>query len=149
MKLYGISGLGADERVFNYLELEVELLPISWIPVQKNESIESYAKRLSLVINQEEDFGILGVSFGGLIAVEISKKMDPQLTILVSSVETTSQLPFLHRAFGKLGILPLLPTLLFKPPKILANILFGAKNKLLLNQIIEDTDLDFAKWAVN
>jgi hypothetical protein len=29
MKIYAISGLGADERVFKYLSLKYELVPIS------------------------------------------------------------------------------------------------------------------------
>lgn len=43
----------------------------------------------------------------------------------------------------------MLPKRLFLPPKFLANFLFGAKNKKLLNKIINDTDLAFAKWAIN
>ncbi|MGB0839278.1 MAG: hypothetical protein ACPGXL_04005 [Chitinophagales bacterium] len=31
MKLYGISGLGADQRVFQYLNLDCELIPLDWI----------------------------------------------------------------------------------------------------------------------
>jgi len=149
MKLYGISGLGADKRVFEFLTLECELIPIEWIEPLKNETIENYAIRLSKSINKKEDFGIMGVSFGGLIAIEISKRLNPKLTILISSVETKWELRTIYRIIGKTKLLKLIPQFLFDPPRIIANWVFGAKKKKLLHQILDDTDLKFAKWAVN
>ena len=40
-----------------------------------------YAKRMAGKINTEEEFGILGVSFGGLVAVEMSKILKPKMTV--------------------------------------------------------------------
>lgn len=149
MKLYGISGLGADKRVFEYLDLDCKLIPIEWIEPLKNETIESYSIRISKSINREEDFGIMGVSFGGLVAVEISKRLNPKLTILISSAETRLELRLIYRIIGKTKLLKLIPQFLFDPPRIIADWIFGAVNKKLLNQILNDTDLYFAKWAVN
>ena len=149
MKLYGISGLGADKRVFEYLDLDCKLIPIEWIEPLKNETIESYSIRISKSINREEDFGIMGVSFGGLVAVEISKRLNPKLTILISSAETKLELRLIYRIIGKTKLLKLIPQFIFDPPRIIADWIFGAVNKKLLNQILNDTDLYFAKWAVN
>lgn len=149
MKLYGISGLGADKRVFEYLTLDCEFIPIEWIEPSNDETIENYSIRFSKSINKKEDFGIMGISFGGLIAVEISKKLNPKLTILISSAETKAELRTIYRIIGKTGLLKLIPQFLFDPPRIVANWVFGAKNKKLLSQILDDTDLKFAKWAVN
>ena len=149
MKLYGISGLGADKRVFEYLDLDCKLIPIEWIEPLKNETIESYSIRISKSINREEDFGIMGVSFGGLVAVEISKRLNPKLMILISSAETRLELRLIYRIIGKTKLLKLIPQFLFDPPRIIADWIFGAVNKKLLNQILNDTDLYFAKWAVN
>ncbi len=76
MKIYGISGLGADKRAFQFLTLACEFIPIDWIDPLRTEHIEDYSLRLSKLINQDEDFAILGVSFGGLIAAEISKTLN-------------------------------------------------------------------------
>ena len=92
MKLYVISGLGADKRVFQYLTLNYELIPIDQINPQGNESIKTYSIRLAQKIDTSEKFGIVGVSFGGLVAVEISKQLKPAITILISSVETRGEL---------------------------------------------------------
>lgn len=150
MKIYGISGLGADERVFDYLTLEHELIPVEWIVPQNRESIVDYSKRLieKYKIGSKTEFGVLGVSFGGLVATEISKLTKPSLTILISSVETKDELPILIRLVGKLKIIDLIPKQLFSPPKAIARFLFGTNKKELLNSILDDTDLSFAKWAV-
>lgn len=148
MKIYGISGLGADQRVFKYLKLDCEFIPIDWITPLKKESIENYALRLAQVIDTNETFGILGVSFGGLVATEISKKLNPKLTILISTAEINKELPTIYRLFGQTGIINWMPKQLFDPPRFLAHWIFGTQRKKLLNAILEDTDLTFAKWAI-
>jgi len=148
LKVYGISGLGADKRVFDFLTLDFDFIPIDWITPEKNESIENYSKRLSHVIDTENDFGIIGVSFGGLIATEISQILKPKITILISSAHTKNELRPIFKWFGKTGLINLIPTSLFDPPRLIAKYLFGVKDSKLLNDILDDTDLSFAKWAV-
>ncbi len=148
MKIYGISGLGADKRVFDFLTLDFEFIPIDWITPNKNESIKNYSKRLSSLIDTKNDFCLIGVSFGGLIATEISEILNPKITILISSAHTKNELRPIFIWFGKTKLIKLMPTFLFDPPRIIAKYLFGAKNNKLLNDILDDTDLSFAKWAV-
>ena len=109
MKIYAISGLGADARVFNYLSLDIEIIPLEWITPISDESIEHYAERLSDKINKEEPFYLLGVSFGGIVATEISKITRPIATILISSAEVKAELRWIYGLIGKLNIIPLLP----------------------------------------
>lgn len=148
MKLYAISGLGADKRVFQNLRLDCELIPIDWIEPKKNETIEAYSNRLSQGIDTTEKFGIIGVSFGGLVAVEMSKQLNPVLTIIISSAETYKELRTIYRVFGKSKLVGLIPVKFFDPPRRIAHWVFGAKDKQLLSKILDDTDLNFAKWAV-
>lgn len=149
MKLYLIGGLGADERVFKHLQLECETEVIKWLEPKPNETITAYSKRLLEQVNEEEIFGFLGVSFGGLIALELTKLSNPEKVILISSVETDNQLPRKYLTIGKTKILNIVPNSLIKPPNALLRFLFGAKNKSLLKQIIDDTDPNFIKWALN
>ncbi len=149
MKVYGISGLGADKRVFNFITLNYPFTPIDWILPYKNESIEEYSKRLSSIIDTENDFCLIGVSFGGLIATEMSKFLKPKITILISSAHTKNELKSIFKWFGKTKVIKLIPTFLFYPPKFIASYLFGAKNNKLLNKILDDTDLSFVKWAIH
>ncbi|WP_299679695.1 alpha/beta hydrolase [uncultured Dokdonia sp.] len=149
MKIYGISGLGADKRVFDALTLDVEFVPIDWITPKKKESIKKYSKRLSAIIDVENDFCLIGVSFGGLIATEINQILRPKKTILISSAHTKYELPAIFRWFGKTKLIRFIPTFLFDPPRFIATYLFGVKDGQLLRAILDDTDLDFTKWAIN
>ncbi len=149
MKIYGVSGLGADKIVYQYLSLKSPLVCIDWIDPLKNESIEAYALRFSKKIKKGEDFGIIGVSFGGLIAVEISKIMNPVFTILISSVQAKSELRSVYRFVGKLNLIKFIPTAMFRPPKRMTNFFFGARDKKRLFEILDDADPIFTKWAVH
>lgn len=140
--------MGADKRVFENIFLNADFIPIDWIDPFKDEPIESYALRLSSEIDETEDFGVLGVSFGGLIAVEMSKKLKPTLTILISSAETRKDLRSIFRFIGKIGFVRFLPKWVFDPPRGLAYYLFGTENKTLLHEILDDSNLNFTKWAV-
>ncbi|QHT68228.1 alpha/beta hydrolase [Rhodocytophaga rosea] len=148
MKVYAISGLGADKRVFEYLDLRYELISLDWIEPKRDEELSEYASRLAEKINTKENFILIGVSFGGLIAIEISKILKPALVILISSAETKSDLRRVYRIIGKTGIIKVIPAVFFKPPAKLAEWIFGAKNKQLLREIINETDLRFVKWAI-
>ncbi len=151
MKIYAISGLGADKSVFEYLELENELITLDWIPPKVNEPIEEYAKRFAenYGVDKEINFIILGVSFGGLIATEISKLYQPKMTFLISSAETKYEINKFWKLIGQVGITKILPKNLFDPPRKFAHFLFGTQKKKLLNAILDDTDVGFTKWAIN
>lgn len=149
MKLFAFSGLGADERVFEYLNLEVPIIPVKWIPPQKDESLSDYSKRLSLKIDGREPFGLIGVSFGGMVAGTISKILHPELTIIISSATKSSELPQWWQLVRKTGILKMISSRVIKPSPFLIRWLFSTKNKQLLDDIIRDTDADFLKWALN
>lgn len=148
MKLYAFSGLGADARCFDFLNLDWELEVLEWIAPKKNEPIKEYASRISTQIDQSQPFGIVGLSFGGLIAKEVSQLLDPKVTVLISSVVNSSEIPAFYRLAGKLEITRILPKSLCVPPAFIANYMFSAQNKVLLRAILKDTDPTFAKWAI-
>ena len=149
MKIYAISGLGADERVFKFLDLNYELVPLNWIENKKNETIESYSKRLAQKIDTSEDFIVLGLSFGGLIATEMNKFLNPKTTILISSIETKNELPLIYKVGGKLNFTKLIPDNLLTKSNQFVEFLFGTKKKKLLNNIITESNPIFSKWALN
>ena len=149
MKIYGISGLGADQRVFQELKLSTRLETLPWVIPNKKETLPCYAERMCSQIDQTEDFIILGVSFGGLVAVEMSKILKPKLTILVSSLETKNELKPIFSFLNKTKLGNILPKQLFVPPNRLAYHLFGTNKREMLANILRDTDRAFSKWAVN
>jgi len=55
----------------------------------------------------------------------------------------------MYRLFGKTRIQSVLPRFFFDIPRPIAYYLFGTNNKELLKSILDDTDLNFTKWAIN
>lgn len=148
MNIYGIGGLGTDERVFSKIELSDKIISIHWIKHHKNDNLTSYAQRLATQINNNEPFVLIGVSLGGFLAVELNKFVSPVKTILISSAEKYYEIPLFFRIAGKLKLLKIFPFLV-NPPKFVIHWAFGAKNKKLLNAILDNTDPKFTNWALH
>ena len=153
MKLYCISGLGIDQTPFEFLEInpEYELVYIKWIKAKKKESLPEYAHRLAEVIDDSVPFALLGLSFGGMIAIEIAKKKKPQHLILLSSIPHPGQMPKLYK-FGKfIKVYFWFPFGLFKKNVKLTNKLFGIKgnaHQRIMHNVMEKTDTGFLRWAI-
>lgn len=150
--VYLFSGLGADERVFQYLDLSFcKPIFIKWNLPNNNESIESYATRLLEQI-QDKNPVLVGVSFGGIMAVEVAKLITTEKVILISSVKTKQEIPFYFRYAGNIKMHKLLPVSLLQYFNFISNLFFGVEDeteKKLLKNIIKDTNLIFLKWAID
>lgn len=151
-RIYILSGLGADERVFQLLDFS-DFAPvfIKWIIPEENESIENYANRLLAQIDTPNPL-ILGLSFGGMMATEIAKLMTVEKIILISSAKTNREIPFYYQLSGFLGIHKLIPTKVLKSSNVFTNWFFGANStfeKQLLKEILHDTNPVFLKWAIH
>lgn len=151
-KIYILSGLGADERVFQKLDFSgFDVTFVHWIVPLDKETIEEYAKRLLNQIPTEKPI-LVGLSFGGIMAVEIAKLIATEKVILIASAKTKSEIPFYFRLAGKLRLHKLVPTALLKSSNFMTNWLFGAstlEDKQLLKQIMIDADPIFLKWAID
>lgn len=151
-KLYIFSGLGADERVFQRLDFSgFSTTFIEWVVPQDKETIENYSTRLLAQITTKKPI-LIGLSFGGIIAVEVAKQIETEKVILIASAKTKSEIPFYYRFAGNFGLHKLLPTRLLKSSNFITNWFFGTTSTLdkqLLRQILIDTDPTFLKWAID
>jgi pimeloyl-ACP methyl ester carboxylesterase len=145
--------MGADHRVFKYLQLPEGYEPsyIQWIPPLKKESLRDYAYRLTQQIETTQPFVIAGVSLGGMLAVEIAKRITPVSTILISSVPVSTHLPKYYRLAGALGLGKLIPATLLKSAAILKHslMMYPAEKRRLMRQVIWSSDDRFIRWALN
>lgn len=150
--IYIFSGLGADERVFKKLNFSgFSITFIRWIIPQNLETIENYAKRLLDQIPTIRPT-LIGLSFGGLIAVEVAKQIETEKVILISSAKIKSEIPFYYRWAGQLRIHKLFPTKFLKKYNFLSSYFFGAtssSDKQILKAILDDTDPTFLIWAID
>ncbi len=153
MKVYFISGLAADGRVFKYIQLPAhcEAVFLEWIPPLEKETLQHYAVRMAEKINASESFAIIGLSMGGMMATEITKRIKPQITILISSIPLSGQLPFYLKAAGAFGLHRMVPLSFLKSAAV-ARSIFSLKmsdEKNILIQTIKESDSHFTRWAMN
>jgi pimeloyl-ACP methyl ester carboxylesterase len=115
------------------------------------ESIESYSRRLTEQIESTRPI-LIGLSFGGLIAIEVAKFIDTEKIILISSAKTWRGIPFFYRFPGRLKFHKILPARLLRKRNIFSNWFFGIKGvreRELLSEILADTEPAFLKWAID
>lgn len=150
--IFIFSGLGADKRVFQKLDLSnFEVIYIKWIIPQTKETIEEYATRLVCQITDKTPI-LIGLSFGGIMAIEVSKQIETEKIVLISSVKTRKEIPFYFRFAGKLRLHKLLPAKILKSANFMTNWFFGTSSKFdkeILKQILRETEPIFLKWAID
>ncbi len=153
MTLYLISGLGADKRMFQKLQLphRLPVVYIDWVEPLPKESLEDYCKRLAACIDPAEEFMLIGLSLGGIVSIEIAKFLQPQKIIIISSIATKYEMPWMFKVAKFINLYKLVPLTFLKTPSLILNWLFGARTaeeKALLKQIILNTPLTFLGWAI-
>lgn len=151
--IYCVSGLGADFRVFQKLKFQgYQPVHICWEEPGTAENISDYAKRLTQQITSNKPI-LIGLSFGGIIAVEIAKQIATEKVILISSTKNRQEVPTYFQ------ILRWFPIHRFLPARFLlwlgqwfATWFFGLETKeeiQLLKAILYDTNAQFMKWAID
>ena len=149
---YLIPGLGADERVFQFLRLRGEIHILHWLaPQTPDEPLAHYAARLAEDIPVAQVCWLVGISFGGVLALEVGALRPLARVVLISSLAGPRELPWPARLARATGLHRLLlPQLLPLVPRA-AQWFFSAANGRdyeLLKQIIRDTDPQFSRWAI-
>jgi len=149
--LYVFSGLGADKRVFYKIDFgNYNVVFIEWITPHKNETIENYALRLTTQISTTNPI-LVGLSFGGMMAVEVAKHISAEKVILISSAKNKNEIPYYFRVAGTLGIHKIIPPALLVKVNMFTNWFFSSRtveDKKMLSAILHDTDPVFLKWAI-
>ena len=150
--IYCIRGLGADEKIFTNLHISgYELRYIPWIRPHKKESMHGYAKRMGEYI-KEKPAVLLGVSFGGMMGIEIAKQVPLQKLIIVSSIKSAGEMPRWMKAAGTLKLHKLLPTRLHKYTEKIDNARLGVstkEEKEMVRAYRKNADLVFVDWAIH
>ena len=151
--IYCISGLGADEGAFSRLKIEGhQLVYLPWLLPQKKESIRDYAQRMSEGIKEDNPI-IMGLSFGGMMAIEIAKLMPVAKIILISSIRTTDELP---RWMKRIALLNLNKIFAMRSRKILEpvqNRFLGITNNseeiMMVRNYRKNAPIIYTTWAIN
>ena len=137
--------------MFRGLRLPGPAVVLRWLPPQSpTEPLRHYAARLAEAVPLAQSCWLVGVSFGGLLALEVGRLRPLARIVLISSLAATSQLPPLLKLGRVTRLYRLVPFGLLSRLPRLAQWFFGARNGReyrLLARILRDTDPVFARWA--
>lgn len=152
MNAYFISGLGADKKAFQKIKLPQGYEPVylDWITPGTNESLTDYARRFSSLINDDE-FVLIGLSFGGMLACELARLRTPLKTIIISSIGCSDELPWYFKRAGSIGLHKYVPIKLLGAATVLKNMLGTAskEDKALIYRYAKFADPNLIRWSLN
>lgn len=151
--VYLMPGMAANPSIFEHIKLpedQFEIHWLEWMMPHKNESLESYAKRMLEHIKHENSV-LLGVSFGGILVQEMSKYMNFRKLFVVSSVKSKHELPKRMKVMKFTKAYKLLPTQLVSNIDFLAKYAFGetiTKRIDLYKKYLSVSDKQYLDWAI-
>lgn len=153
--IYFVPGLAASTDIFEYLELPkdtFEVFLLNWlVPESVNESIENYAQRMCNRI-QHENPVLVGVSFGGVMVQEMSKLINTQKTIIISSVKCRKEMPTRMKIAKATKAYKLLPTKAINNIEEFSKYAFGdvvKKRVELYKRYLSMRDEIYLPWAIH
>ncbi|MCH5715332.1 alpha/beta hydrolase [Niabella hibiscisoli] len=128
-KIYIFSGLGVDRRVFNEIDFgDLDITHVEWIKPEPNEPLVHYAERIAE--NRVAPHSVLiGLSFGGMLSVEIAKLIPVDKIVLIASAKTKDELPRGVLMKWLLRIRRFIPEYSLTRPNRIAYWFFGVKEK--------------------
>lgn len=107
--IFCISGLGANETAFSKLVIPGHHLKvIPWLQPLPDESLALYAERMRAIIDEPEPI-LMGLSFGGMVCIEIAKQIPVKKIILISSVKSAAELPLWMKRIARLKLNKIVP----------------------------------------
>ncbi|MEH0158728.1 alpha/beta hydrolase [Limibacter armeniacum] len=159
--IFFISGLGTDRRTYSRLKLDFEerIVYVDWLVPEKRDTMQSYAQRLVEKYGMRENAIIVGTSFGGMLASEISKIINNPLNILIASASHKNELMAWLPIVTKLRLNKVVPKGMFTRPGRFTERLMGVPNNVksgylregveMFRQMIKDMHPDFIWWGID
>lgn len=157
--VFCISGLGADERIFSKLIVPgIHFNFLQWLIPAKKESIEAYAKRMCDQLPagridpmSKDRLMLMGVSFGGMMAIEMAKYLPGAEVILISSVKSRKELPGWAKLATALRLYKLTPARQRPWMRSIGNHFLGVETEeeiRISNEFMENVDRVYLRWAI-
>ena len=150
--IYCISGLGADERAFSRLQVDgYNITCLPWLTPLPKETITAYACRMREGI-QEENPVLMGLSFGGMMSIEIAKQLPVEKLILISSIKCVKELPVWMKTAGMFRLNRVLPMRSYKFTEPIQNRNLGISTPEeieLVRSYRRNAPQAYMDWAIN
>ncbi len=151
--LYLLPGTGSDARVFDKLELpkKYTVHHLAYSTPSPSMNLQKYAQHLAVQLDTTQPINLIGVSLGGMLAVEIAKQIEVENIIIIASAKSFEELPWQYRIQRKLKIHKLLSGKFYKHSAKLLQPLFEPDrdyDRSLFKAMISSKDPEFLKQAI-
>jgi len=151
--VYFIPGLAAAVSIFEYIALPKDQFcthRIPWKMPKKDEHISAYAKRMCAKVIHDH-IVLIGVSFGGVIAQEMSAFLNVKKLIIISSVKSNLELPKRMKLAKMTKAYKIMPTGLVSRIENWEKLAFGdfaKKRAALYQKYLSINDKNYLDWAI-
>ncbi len=150
--IYFVPGMAAGGEIFRNIKFpeNYRVHILEWLIPEKNESLKAYAERMARRI-QEKNPILIGVSFGGVVAQEMSDFLELKKLIIISSVKSRDELPRRMKLASLTKAYKLIPTGLVLSADDLTKYSIGPKTKKRLSlyqEYLHVRDKQYLDWAL-
>ena len=152
--IYFVPGLAANSKIFERISLDNNLFEchfLEWkMPLSKSESIQSYTQRMCKEIKHENPV-LIGVSFGGIMAQEMSKIITTKKVIIISSVKSNLEFPNRFKFAKHSKVYKLFPSKIISNIEAYEKCFFGdflKKRAELYKTYMSVRNPDYLHWAI-
>jgi len=149
-----MPGLAAGPTIFENIKLpeeQFEMYFLEWFLPSDNETIESYALRMTQKITHNNPV-LIGVSFGGVLVQEMAKIIQTRKVIIISSVKSPREFPPRFKVAKVTKAYKLVPTQLLADIEKLVKYAFGdnivAKRIKLYEKYLSVRDKHYLDWSI-
>jgi len=124
---------------------------IEWHVPRPDESLEEYARIVAQKIDITKPFMLVGYSFGGVIAQEISCFLSPLKVILISTFKSTEEIPMLFKAARATNAADRIPASVYASTELITELFNRYVYKMPASELAEVmTFIDpvYIKWSI-
>lgn len=153
VNVYFISGMCYNCCVFDQIKLPdgYNKKYIEWNVPRPDESLPEYARTMAQNIDTTKPFILVGYSFGGVIAQEISCFLSPLKVILISTFKSDEEIPMLFKAAKSTNAADRIPMRVYASTELITDLF----NRFVyhiptseLAEVMTFVDPVYIKWAI-
>lgn len=151
--VYFVPGLAAGKEIFRNIVLpkdRYEMHILEWLIPEHREPIDDYARRMTALVKHDNAV-LIGVSFGGVVAQEMSHFLSLRKLIIISSIKTSLELPARLKFVRKTRAYKLIPTGLVLSTSNLTKFAVGPRSRKRLRiyqEYLHVRNKTYLDWAI-
>lgn len=152
--VYFIPGMCYNCQVFDRLRLPRGYRKeyLEWTVPRPDEPLEEYARAMARAIDPSQPFILVGYSFGAVVMQEMTRFLQPEKCIVLSSFKRPEEIPPLFKAVHRTNLARRMPMQVYESTDFITgafnHLMFHASNEQFA-RFMTQTDPVYIRWAVD